>query len=322
MRYYAKLTFYLNNDYSFSNLGEDPIQLFEDGDALCVAWKDERWIRRRIVIEYGPFLEREKAEQKGINLVRCIKLDMIKREYPIQISEERCGLDSPRIISVFGGVSEWAKLCETYADLKSSPKIIENECIGLGIYEVEENLDEIEFFIAEGEGRLSQNLALNKRTLKFWNEHMDISLSLLVSSVGINDIRATFLLRMMAMEALVSENQTREEEYISAIDQLYIKIDEMETCDKYKKRLKEQLGRMKQKSIKQKVCELLKMQLGGKKYAGYTAEELFAQCYKARNGFVHAGKWGDIDGETVRELKIMCMDLLYSISETATAGEQ
>ena len=80
MRYFAKITFCLDNDYSFSNLSSSPTQLFDDGDALCIVREDNRFPRHRIIMEFGPFSMREEAEKKGTDLVRFIKLEMIKRE--------------------------------------------------------------------------------------------------------------------------------------------------------------------------------------------------------------------------------------------------
>lgn len=315
MQYYAKITFCLDNDCSFSNLSGGPIQLFRDGDASCIAREDNRFPRHRIIMEYGAFSTREEAEKRGTNLVRRIKLDMIKREYPIKISDGIAGLDNPTISIVFGGFSEWVKLCEKH-NIKYRDKIIENEYIGLGIYEVRDSLKEILFVGGEGSAQVSQKLILDNAILDYWDEYMDISLSLLSSSIGINDIRVAFILRLMAIEALVSKSQSREETYVSTIKQLCIKIDQMDISDEYKTRLKGQLGMFKEKSISQKVSELLRSHLTGKQYLGLTAEKLFAQCYSARSGFVHTGKLTGVDGEIIRELKTLCMDLLYSMSNT------
>lgn len=316
MRYYARITFYLDNDYSFSNLSNGPIQLFKDGEALCIAYEN-RLLRRRVVIEYGPFPTEEEAAERGTNLIRCIKLDMIRKEFPIGISDDSGSLDSPRITPVLGGVSRWIQLCAEY-NLEGGNKIIENDCIGLGVYEVKDNLSEIQFVNAEGHGELSTNFALDNKVFKEWNKFMDISLSLLVSSVGINDLRVKFLLRMMAIEALVAERQNKEPEHIVAIEQLTAKIDKMEISVEYKDYLKARLGEMKNKSVSQKARELLRTHLSDKLYSGQTAERLFVQCYKARSSFVHSGDLLDSDIAAVHDLKIMCLDLLYSISEAVS----
>lgn len=316
MQYYARITFYLDNDYSFSNLSNGPIQLFKDGEALCIAYEN-RLLRRRVVIEYGPFPTGEEAERRGTNLVRCIKLDMIRREFPIGISDGSGGLDSPRITPVWGGVSRWVKLCAEYG-LEGEHKIIENDCVGLGVYEVKDNLSEIQFVNAEGHGELSTKFALDNKVFKQWNKYMDTSLSLLVSSVSINDMRVKFLLRMMAIEALVAERQNKGPEHILAIEQLTAKIDEMEISVEHKDYLKARLGEMKNKSVSQKARELLRVHLSDKLYSGQTAEQLFVQCYKVRSSFVHSGDLLDSDIAAVHELKIMCLDLLCSMSEAAT----
>ena len=321
MQYFARIVFYLDNDYSFYNLSTGAVLLFTDGDATCVAQEDDRFSRHRIILKYGPFSTKEEAEIKGTNLVRRIKLEMLNRECPISISDSTGALDNPVIDSIFGGISEWEKLCNGF-QMQHGGKIIENEHIGLGIYEVNNDLSEILFASGEALLQTKQKLTLTNEPLDYWDNYMDISLSLLVSSIAINDSRVKFLLRMMAIEALASKPQFKDSDYLAAIEELKNQVDQIDTCEKNKELIKSQLGMFKEKSVSQRVRELLIEYLPDRQFDGQTAEKLFAQCYRARSSFVHTGSLPNITGEIIRSLKLLCTDLLFSISKNHNLSQK
>lgn len=146
---------------------------------------------------------------------------------------------------------------------------------------------------------------------------MDAALSLLTASVSINDIRIKFLLCLMSIEALVPNSQPQETEFVTAVDSLLQKIDELDLCREQKDALKSKIGGMKEKNIAQKARDLLQTYLSEKEYNGRSVSNFFNQCYKMRSSFVHSGSLGKGDIDLIcRELKRMCIDLLTSISNT------
>ena len=79
MLYFARVVFWLDDDNSFNNLSNTPIQLFAYGDIACTAHIDKRFNRHKVILEYGAFSTKEEAEENGISLFRLIKLEIIKR---------------------------------------------------------------------------------------------------------------------------------------------------------------------------------------------------------------------------------------------------
>lgn len=222
--YFARIVFLLDDNYCFMNLSEKPVPLFTDGDAECTAHIDTRTNHCKVILEYGGFSSQQEAEEKGINLVRQIKIEMVKREFTINIAGCSGQLDSSTIHVHHGGISAWKQLCDECEEKHGSPmqrdRIIENEYIGLSVYEVAQSIREIRFISSSVEMQSKQKFSLSHDVLPYWNESMDTSLSLLSSSVGINDQRAQFLLRLMAIEVLVPPSLLREDDYLAVIDQL------------------------------------------------------------------------------------------------------
>lgn len=82
--YFVRIVFWLDDNYCFMNLSEKPVPLFTDGDAECTAHIDTRTNHCKVILEYGGFSSQQEAEEKGINLVRQIKIEMVKREFTIR----------------------------------------------------------------------------------------------------------------------------------------------------------------------------------------------------------------------------------------------
>ena len=77
---------------------------------------------------------------------------------------------------------------------------------------------------------------------RFWSEKLDVALSFLNTSILINDVRIKFLLKIMAIEVLVSEKEKENEEYVNAIESIMRTID---ISTEYGKKLKNNIGRLK-----------------------------------------------------------------------------
>lgn len=316
--YFARIAFWLDDNCSFLNLSNTPIMLFADGDAQCTAHIDTRTNHCKVILEYGGFSSQQEAETKGINLVRQIKIEMIKREFPIDIAGCSGQLDSNIIRVHHGGISAWRQLCDEYEQKNGKPMcrdhIIENEYIGLGVYEVTQSMKEIMFVSATAEMQTKQNLSLPHGSLPYWDESMDISLSLLASSIGINDKRAQFLLRFMAIEALAPKSLPREDDYLAVIDQLKDYAKQMGIKAEYKERIANQLNQFREQSIAQKVTHLLEQYLPDQVYMEQSPARFFKQCYSIRSSLVHSGTSSAIDGEIIYTLKHLLLDLLQAMS--------
>ena len=318
--YFARIVFLLDDNYCFMNLSEKPVQLFTDGDAECTAHIDTRTNHCKVILEYGGFSSQQEAEEKGINLVRQIKIEMVKREFTINIAGCSGQLDSSTIHVYHGGISAWKQLCDECEEKHGTPMrrdhIIENEYIGLSVYEVAQDIHEIMFVSASMEMQSKQKLSLSHDVLPYWNESMDTSLSLLSSSVGINDQRAQFLLRLMAIEVLVPPSLLREDDYLAVIDQLKKYAKQMDIKPEYKDRITNQLGQFREQSITQKVSSLLDRYLPDRLYMEQSPKQFFKQCYRLRSGLVHNGASSSINSEITYALKRLLLDLLQAMSST------
>lgn len=317
--FFVRISFRLSKDNSFKNLSNEPIELFSLGNSKCLAKLDNRGNRSAVIIECGGFSNYDEAYKVGINLLRCIKMKMIDRNVSIAISGGPGLLDSISNEYTSGIITEEGKRLLRQGALfgVTIPEntAIENEYIGLRVFEVKESMSEICFIAQEAEAHIAQNFALDYSEFPNWNPQMDISLSLLSASISVNDDRIKYLLRLMSIEALVSDSQLREPEYQTAIDLLSSKIDEIDITKEYKERLKSQLGMFREKSISQKVTELLNNYLQGNTYNKLPPKKFFSDCYKYRSSFVHSGNLGDVDlFATNQALKQMCLDLLWAIS--------
>lgn len=321
MPHFARIAFWLDKYNTFKNLSTSSIQLFAHDGAICTAHIDSGLNRPKVIVEFGPFSTKEDAARSGIHLVRLIKLEMIKREFIIDISSRAGELDTSDISVKYGGLSSWEKFCDYYKqECGQSPPdqhIIENECIGLGVYEIEKSLGEITFVSATARGQISQDFSLQHETLAYWDETMDTALSLLSSSTGVNDVRIKFLMRLMAIEALASPSRLRDSEYLAFLDSMTNIAEQSDTKPEYKKTFKSQLGMFKEKSISQKANELFAEYLPEKTYMGLSPKEFFAQCYRLRSGFVHTGSVSGVDSNKTQMLKSMTLDLLYAMSKRA-----
>ena len=132
------------------------------------------------------------------------------------------------------------------------------------------------------------------------------------TSILINDVRIKFLLKIMAIEVLVSEKEKENEEYVNAIESIMRTID---ISTEYGKKLKNDIGRLKIKSIGKKCKNLIEKYCSEKAYVGLDALSFFDKCYKLRSGLVHSGKMNMEElGVYDEALKRLVVDTIENIS--------
>ena len=318
--FFARIVFHLDEHHKFKNLSDSRTNIFSQGNAMCTARIDTRGNRNDAILEYGGFPTYDDANEAGMQLLRNIKVQMIEHEIPISISGGLGVLDSTNSVSCPGVITDYGKelIRAGFFGKKIPDNIaIEDEYIGLRVFEVKESMDEVRFVAQEIEATYTTDFLINYHTFSHWDCKMDAALSLLTASVSINDIRIKFLLRLMSIEALVPNSQPQEAEFVAAVDSLLLKVDKLDLCQEQKDALKSKLGGIKEKNIAQKARGLLQTYLSEKEYNGHSVSNFFNQCYKMRSSFVHSGSLGKGDVDLMcRELKRMCIDLLTSISNT------
>ena len=112
----------------------------------------------------------------------------------------------------------------------------------------------------------------------------------------------------MAIEVLVSEKEKENEEYVNAIESIMRTID---ISTEYGKKLKNDIGRLKIKSIGKKCKNLIEKYCSEKAYAGLDALSFFDKCYK----LVHSGKMNMEElGVYDEALKRLVVDTIENIS--------
>lgn len=297
--FYARIVFHLDKNDDFRNLSKGPITLFTRNGAVCTVTADKIGGKTSIVLKYGGFLTQEEANEEGTNLVRCIKIQMVSAEIPISISGQPGILDDTSSVTLQGVITEYGKQAlrsGNFFGLKvPESKRIEDDYIGLKVFYVEHSLDEIQFIRQDVELQRSMDFSIEYHDFRNYSLAMDISLSLLSTSISINDVRLKLLLRIMAVEALAPKSAPRDEKYQFALNQLLQALKGLEIEDEYKKQLKNQLSNFRETSILQRIRTMLASYLADKQYAGMSAEKYFSKCYEARSGFVHHGSLGTID---------------------------
>lgn len=169
----------------------------------------------------------------------------------------------------------------------SADKIVMEDVLGLEIYNVKSSMDEIHFVAQDFEITYKTDFTLNRMDYRFWSEKLDVALSFLNTSILINDVRIKFLLKIMAIEVLVSEKEKENEEYVNAIESIMRTID---ISTEYGKKLKNDIGRLKIKSIGKKCKNLIEKYCSEKALCRVGCTKFFCKCYKLRSGLVHSGK--------------------------------
>lgn len=317
MKYFSRIVSILDNDYSFLDVTDQKRELFRNGNMVCTVHSDTRLANHRLILEYGPFDCKETAVEYGRDLVRQLKLYMAGHEVPINLTGTIGGADPSTIDVYCGGIESWNALPANQERETPLRPAYENGSSGLAVYSVENSLDELRLIDSEVSLSTSKNFSFQNMPLPFWDEGMDLSLSLITSSVGLSDNRVALLLRIMAVEVLVSKSEPRRQEELDAINKTLSALDDIGLSKEDKHFIKGLLSSKKEKSVQQKVKTLLTKYLPKGVYGGKTASAFFECCYSARSAFTHNGRWERITSEMIYELKKLCIDLLCSISRTS-----
>ena len=314
--YFARIVFFCDDRLTFKNLSEDRLFLFEAGNAKCTVKQKQQGQRRKVILEYGGFDNEEEARKQGINLLRNVKLQMCKQDIAINISGIKGVLDSKEISVKPAEFTEHGLLIIRNQLLEmgriTPDQIVREEFLGLNIYKVVSDIDEIHFVAQDFEIKYDTDFKLDNIILKSWNEKLDVALSFLNTGSLSNDIRIKFLLKIMAIEVLVSDKQSETDDYVKMIDNIIKSLSTGELFD----RVKNDIGRLKIKSIGKKCRELIETVCAEKKYLENDAVAFFNKCYRFRSSLVHSGNM-DIDEISKYDypLKNMVVDIIEGMAE-------
>ena len=318
--FYNRIVFFSDENLHFTNLSQNPIELFQDGSRKCTCIMKKQGKFEKVIIEYGGFETAEEANEEGVNLLRNIKVDMCKQQNKINISGFLGMLDSTFPTINIGGLTEFG-LSDIRKDLLIRGIITEDirvlkDILGLAIYEVKTDLSEIHFVGEEYSFKENTDFKIQHKKYQYWCDKLDASLSLLNSSNLVNDIRLNFLLKIMSLESLVSEKEIKDDTYIKTLDNILTNIDAMEIDTTLRNMLKNDIGLLKQKSIGQKCKSLISKCCHGKKYNNLDPLKFFNNCYKIRSSFVHAGNINlDDINDNILPLRDLVIDIIEYISE-------
>lgn len=265
--YYVRIVFFVTNNYDLDI--DEEFNLFRTESIICKVTIDRRFEDVKVIISYGGFKNEEIAVQEGEKLFYSVKNGFIKKGIPINISGGLRVLDTTQKSFHTGGLIQYGIENIEVLFPQLANKTVKNEILGLGIYQLNEDISEVKF--------ISQNAKLTKK-VKFpdieieeykGNNKLNIAYSLLNSSNVINDLRVSFLLKVSAIESLVPEDSYKEKIYCDIINQINktiklekIKVDFDIPDDELQKiiqKLKGSIGTLKKKSIGEKCKDLISM---------------------------------------------------------------
>lgn len=314
--FFARIVFFCSRELEFDNLTDKPMELFEYENSKCTVKKKKQGEKTKIILEYGGFHEKDKAKEEGMRLLRNVKLEMCRKNNPINISGINGLLDCKEIAVMPAQLTEFGLSCIkndlVNAGMISEDKKVLEDVLGLEIYEVKSSMDEIHFVAEDFEIKYKTKFHLERKEYQFWNEKLDIAMSFLNTSNLINDVRMKFLLKIMAIEVLVSEREKENADYIKILEDAISSID---TNNELGKRVKNDIGQLKIKSIGQKCKNLIMQYCGERSYAGLDSTKFFNKCYKMRSGLVHSGELNLNElGIYDEQLRNLVVDIVESIA--------
>ncbi len=314
--FFARIVFFCSRELEFDNLTDIPMELFEYENCKCTVKKKKQGEKTKIILEYGGFDDKDKAKEEGMRLLRNVKLEMCRKNNPINISGINGLLDCKEIAVMPAQLTEFGLSC-IKNDLVNAGMISEDikvleDVLGLEIYEVKSSMDEIHFVAEDFEIKYKTQFRLERKEYQCWNEKLDVAMSFLNTSNLINDVRMKFLLKIMAIEVLVSEREKETADYIKLLEDAMSSID---TSNELGKRVKNDIGQLKIKSIGQKCKNLIMQYCGEKLYAGLDSIKFFNTCYKMRSGLVHSGELNLNElGIYDEQLRNLTVDIVESIA--------
>jgi len=315
--YYVRLAFFVTNDYDLDI--EDELNLFQIDNTVCKVKIDRTLENIKVVFSYGGFANEEVAIREGKKLFVNVKKEFIKKGIPINISGGLRVLDTTQTSFDTGGLTQYG-LENTHILFPQLKNITaKNEILGMGIYDLDEDVSKVKFI---GQSvKLTKKVKLPDIKLEEYkeNEKLKISYSLLNSSNAINDLRASFLLKVSSIESLVPEESYKDNNYIDVINQINkmitkqsidLELPEKE-LEKILQRVKGSIGTLKKKSIGEKCRDLIQNCNIHEQYQNMDVISFFNECYKFRSEFVHTGTFrSEVDEiDKIRELEMYLLDL-------------
>ncbi|OMD95046.1 HEPN domain-containing protein [Paenibacillus sp. FSL R10-2796] len=320
MKWYARLAFFLG-EYSVLEKQTEK-ELFRNGEASCkvkvqhtkrigsensTEQNQDIDVDVMVIFSYGPFVTERIAVEEGKKLLFSVRKSFVKNWIPISIFNEFGVLDSEHDYFDNGGLTTEGKENSALIHPELEGYVIENGVLGLKIYQLEEDISKVKFFHQSAEVWCKTEFPKIELSDVEINSKLKIAYSLLNSSLAINDLRTSFILKVSAVEALVSDPSYQEKIYCDAIDQIMklikienIPLNELNSSNKDENekiihRLKSSIGSLKKKTIAEKCNDLIEKCDLVKNYYSKDATIFFKDCYQIRSNFVHTGKINKTD---------------------------
>ncbi|USK57706.1 hypothetical protein LIS82_27395 (plasmid) [Cytobacillus solani] len=311
--HYVRIVFFVGGGYDFDI--NDEQTLFQFGDAVCKVKVKRNNEEIKVIITFGGFEDRESADREGNKLFYNVKKQFTKKGIPINISGGLGVLDTNQKSFINGGITEYG-----FKELKKSiphlaNETLVNEILGMDVYQFDKDISQFTFVGQSVKVQLKTEFPLIEIEDYKQDTKLETAYSLLNSSNAINDLRASFILKVSAIESLVPEESYKSENYCAFIKQINnlitkenIKINiDISDTEKQKiiQNIKSSFGSLKKKSIGEKCKELIERCNFEKTYFGKNAISFFNECYIIRSEFVHTGTYinGISEMEKIRELE-------------------
>lgn len=302
--FYVRIVFFINKKYEFEF--DEKLTRLIDNDVVWKISVDQReeFINSKVVIISNGFKEKEAAEYAGKRIFYSVKKKFITMGIPINISGGLGVLDTTQTSFSTGEFTEHGLKYIHLLLPQLRNKIVRNEVLGMVIYEFEENIviSDVTFIAQDVQVAIKMKLSDLEIGEYPESKKLDIAYSLLNSSNAINDLRTSFLLKVSAIESLVSADEYNDKVYCNTLNKLnkLITIDNLEnnselTAEAYLRllqKIKSAIGLLKKKSINEKCIDLISSYSITKRYIGLEAPIFFNKCYGIRSEFVHTGTYG------------------------------
>jgi hypothetical protein len=305
--FYVRVVFFIiGKKYEFDI--QDEFILFESESAVCRGKIDRSTEDIKVILSYGGFEDRVTAEKEGNKLFYSVKKLLIKKGIPINISGGLGVLDTTQMSFNTGGLTEYGLKNIGLLFPQLANETVRNETLGMEIYQLDKDISEVKFLYQSVTPKLTLQFPEVKIDDYKENQKLNTAYSLLNSSNVINDLRASFLLKVSVIESLVPADSYKDETYCYLLKQINksitmenIKIEiDIPEIEKQKilQSIKSSLGSLKKKTISEKCKELIGSCNFEKDYNGKNAIRFFDECYKIRSEFVHTGTYRDDVSET------------------------
>jgi len=165
--------------------------------------------------------------------------------------------------------------------------------------------------VSTPEDRLIEELKEARSTSPRASDRTDVAFDLFAASLSQTYIDASFVLLVMAVEALI-EPQVRESRVVEHVNQLISLINQAEIPNDQKESINGSLRWLKKESIRQSGRRLSEC-LGDRTYKDLSAKKFFDRCYEVRSRLVHGDAnrpSSDDIGQFIGDLRRFVSDLL------------